>query len=273
MRPGLLDREREVAIAAAESAGAAIMALKSTFSVDYKDAAQDDPVTTADHAADAIIVAALRAAFPKDTIVTEESALPVDYARAERCWFVDPLDGTKELVAGNGEFCVMIGLAIEGRAALGVVFVPAREDGYLLVGQVGGSAERLDHARSAPLRVSTHALPSNTRLVVSRSRTPSAVARILERLGSADVRQCGSVGVKIGELAQDRADAYVHLGRGPKLWDLCAPDAILHAAGGRFTDTRGELVRYDVTSIDHPNGIVATNALLHPAVLDALTDL
>ncbi|MBL8714512.1 MAG: 3'(2'),5'-bisphosphate nucleotidase CysQ [Myxococcales bacterium] len=274
-----LAREREVAVAAAERAARAIMAIyESGFAVDYKDDAQDDPVTHADRTGNAIVVDALRAAFPDDVIVAEESAVPPGFGRSERCWFVDPLDGTKEFVARNGEFCVMVGLAIGGRAALGVVVAPAQDGGYVLIGEPGVVSERRDRRGSSRVTVSTTSTPADARLLVSRSRTPPKIGELVTRLGVTSARPCGSVGVKIAELALDHADVYVHVPAGPgkggpKLWDLCAPEAILVAAGGRFTDIHGASIQYQSGQVAHDLGIVATNGLLHPAVLDALADL
>lgn len=272
-----LATERAVAIAAAEEAARVVMEVYETgFAVHFKDAAGDDPVTAADKAANTVLVDALRTAFPGDLVVAEESEVPAGFGAARRCWFVDPLDGTKEFVARNGEFCVMVGLAVEGRAALGVVVVPAREGGFTLVGEPGVGAERRDARGVSPLRVSSVGHAGDARLLVSRSRTPPHLERLVTRLGVTSARPCGSVGVKIAEIALDRADLYVHVpspGGGPSLWDLCAPDAVLRAAGGHFTDLHGASIQYQSGQVAHTRGIVATNGALHAGVLDALADL
>src|SRR6185437_13395885 len=97
-------------------------------------------VTRADREANELICSALAASFPGDAIVAEES-VPADKAEVarltgkERVWYVDPLDGTREFTDRIGEFAVMIGLAVKGRAALGVVLTPV--DGVVLAGRVG----------------------------------------------------------------------------------------------------------------------------------------
>src|SRR5690606_20115210 len=119
---GLLP-EMEEAAAAARAAGAAAMRFYgSATAVEKADAS---PVTAADHAANDVIVARLRAAFPGDAILSEESKDSRDRLQAHRVWIVDPLDGTKEFLAQNGEFSIMIGLAVGGAAVLGVVYLPA----------------------------------------------------------------------------------------------------------------------------------------------------
>ena len=283
-----LTREIEIAVDAARRAAVAIMEIYATdFRVSFKDVAHDDPVTAADRSANAIIVEALHEAFPDDAIVAEESPIPHDFQRSRRCWFVDPLDGTKEFVARNGEFCVMIGLAIDGRAALGVLAVPALpppsggEPGFVLVGDVGADRAYLLHGLHAgsdaprSSRVSTERETANTTIVVSRSRRSPRVDAFFARLGGPRELPCGSVGVKVAQLVLGRADAYLHppSGRpheGPKHWDTCAPEAVVVAAGGAFTDMAGKTIDYASGNLVHDSGLVVSNGLLHAALLAAV---
>lgn len=265
-----LAREIEVALAVARRASALILEIYATpFTVELK--GPDDPVTRADREANTLICAALAEAFPDDAIVAEESApaTPAEaglLVRRPRVWFVDPIDGTRELASRNGEFAVMIGLAIDGRAALGVVLMPTL--GQALVGVVGGEAfcEEADGARR-PLRVSTVSDPREARLMVSRSHRPRLVEPVIERLGITRTVPCGSVGVKVARIVLGEADLYVHGGRGAKRWDACAPEAILIAAGGRFTDIEGEPIDYACADLALDNGLVASNGALHDVVL------
>src|SRR4029077_18943512 len=108
------------------------------FEVEFK--GKDDPVTRADREANELACERLARAFPGVAIVAEESD-PRSYAgfaRHDRVWFVDPLDGTREFVARNGEFAVMLGLAEGGRALVGVIVAPAW--GRAFVGIVGEGA-------------------------------------------------------------------------------------------------------------------------------------
>jgi 3'(2'), 5'-bisphosphate nucleotidase len=284
-----LRAEVEVALAAVRRATDAVMAIYATdFGVAYKgDVAANDPVTAADHAANAALVDAIAAAFPDDVIVAEESDVPSDYHRARRCWFVDPLDGTRDFVARNGEFCVMVGLAIDGRARLGLVAIPALQSapdlpaaGSILIGEVDGPAVRLVGDAVVDVRVSTRDDPSTATVVVSRSRRAPLLDTILRALGSPAERPLGSVGVKISALVDGAADAYLHPSAtldpdrpgegGAKLWDTCAPEAILRAAGGLLTDGLGRDVEYASSELTHRYGIVASNGVLHARLLDAV---
>jgi len=263
-------RERQVALDAARAAARAIAEVQAGgFGVEFKDSAKDDPVTAADRTANASIVAALRAAFPGDVIVAEEDDVPAGFATAHRCWFVDPLDGTKEFVAGVPEWCVMIGLAVDGHARVGVVLVPSA--GYALVGEVGAGATVIDaDGHSRPVSISNVTESSHARIVSSRSRRSPVLDAIYKAIGEPREVRCGSVGVKIARMLLGDADAYIHPRGGPKLWDLCAPEAIVRAAGGVFTDQHGDAIDYARSEVAHERGMVVSGPTIHAQLLAAV---
>ena len=280
-RPDDRKHAREIAeiLRIGRAASALVLEIYATpFTVDLK--GPDDPVTQADRQANALICRELEASFPGDAILAEES-VPDDpaaiaaLAARPRVFFVDPLDGTREFADRNGEFAVMIGLAVGGRAALGVLVLPTT--GEALVGwapdeedEAGGGAfmEAFDGARR-PLRVSSVSDPAQAAAMVSRSHPHPATRALLDHLAIARVVPCGSVGVKVARVATSAADLYVHTGVGAKRWDTCAPEAVLRGAGGRFTDARGEPIDYASADLVLRDGIVATNAALHGAVIAA----
>ena len=250
----------------ARDAGAILMDIYATdFEVAYKSKA--NPVTEADTKANAFIVAKLREAFPADGIVAEESADRSDATGEGRCWYVDPLDGTKEFIAKNGEFAVMIGLAVDGEARLGVVYQPAKDKLY--AGVVGAGATLKTKGSTISLNVSDVADPSKLTLVVSRSHRAEAVDRVVEALGVEHEMKSGSVGLKVGLIAERAADLYVHISDKSCAWDACGPEAILRAAGGRFTRLDGRLYRYAGEDVSNDGGILACNAAAYDAVFPA----
>jgi len=173
-------REAEVALEVAREAAALILGVYATaFEVDFK--VGDDPVTRADHEANALICERLLRAFPGVPVVAEESD-PATYARftsADAAWFVDPLDGTREFVAKNGQFAVMIGLAERGRATLGVIVAPAWN--RACVGVVGEGAWEVPAAGvPTPIHVSMRDTLAGASFVVSRSRMPDAAAAMIK---------------------------------------------------------------------------------------------
>jgi 3'(2'), 5'-bisphosphate nucleotidase len=240
------------AVSAARAAGAAAMRFYGTATATAK--ADASPVTAADHAANDVIVAALQQAFLGDAILSEESADSPARLSARRVWIVDPLDGTKEFLAQNGEFSIMIGLAIDAEAVLGVVYLPAVDLIYAAAKGEGAWVER--EAEREPLR-RVAANPAALRLVGSRSHADPLVARLQEALGITDVAPCGSVGVKCTRIAHGERDLYLHPVPYLKEWDTCAPEAILREAGGSVTDCRGEPLRYNKPDPRQPHGIMA----------------
>jgi 3'(2'), 5'-bisphosphate nucleotidase len=205
--------------------------------------------------------------------LSEESTDDAARLPCRRVWVVDPLDGTREFVDRVPEFAVMIGLATRTgaglRATAGVVATP--HDGRVAAGRVGAGAFVLDAlGRRTPLAVSAEASFPTARMVVSRSHRPALIAPLCRRLGIHELVPCGSVGVKVLRLCERAADLYVHGGPGLKLWDTCAPEAILAAAGGRVTDLDGQPLDYAQPSLKLGRGLCATNGVLHPGVLSAV---
>jgi 3'(2'), 5'-bisphosphate nucleotidase len=266
----MLEQELSAAVALARGAGRILMDIYAKdFAVAYK--SKNDPVTEADQLANTYIVQELRARFPDDGIVAEETADIGDALKKSRCWFVDPLDGTKEFIAKNGEFSVMIGLAIEGRSMLGVVFQPGKDKLYR--GVVGHGAYLDEDGTTRALKVSDKADPSQLRLVVSRSHRPDSIEQIMQRLGATEEMPSGSVGVKVGLIAERAADLYVHVSDKSSLWDACGPEAVLEAAGGRFVHVDGTRVDYRAREMANKKGILATNLASYDKVLAVVSDV
>jgi 3'(2'), 5'-bisphosphate nucleotidase len=260
----MLDREIAEAARIARHAGAIVMKVYATaFRVAYK--GRSDPVTEADTLANAYIVGELRKLFPGDGIVAEETDDKSDALRSGRCWYVDPLDGTKEFVDKNGEFSVMLGLAIDGVSTAGVVYQPTTDKLYS--GVVGRGAHLEQGSVRRELQVSGIADTSRLRLVVSRSHRNRAVGRVVRELGITQETAMGSVGLKAGLIAEQEADLYVHISDRSSSWDACGPEAVLKAAGGRFTDLAGNPYHYGGTDMRNRSGILACNAAAFDAVL------
>jgi 3'(2'), 5'-bisphosphate nucleotidase len=231
----------DVAIRAALAAGEAILKVYAEpFEVVQK--SDQTPVTEADLASERVIVAMLTEAFPDIPIVSEETA-PEDGFKppAARFWVVDPLDGTKEFVAKNGEFCVCIGLVEDGIPVMGVVHGPARNVTYAAYGP--GTAIRIRDG-GAPEKIGAR-VPSSEGIVVIHSRSHENSRRLAEYFeGHAILERkvCGSA-LKFGVLAEGDADFYPRFGTTME-WDTAAGQAILEAAGGSVFDLSGERLRY-----------------------------
>ena len=261
------NREVLVASRLARDAGDLILQIYHTdFAVQSK--GQDGPVTEADRRASELIVAELRRQFPNDLVVSEEEPIDPAVAMHDRVWYVDPLDGTHEFIARNGEFAVMIGLAIDGTARAGVVYQPTTKQLY--AGIAGRQAWLEGKAGRTPVMVSAETDPRRLRLVVSRSHRHRLLDEIRACLDITDELQMGSVGLKIGSLVTRHADIYIDPSSVTNLWDSCAPEAILHGAGGRLTDVDGAPLHYSPLHLRNTRGLVATNGRCHDYVIQQL---
>jgi len=228
----------------------------------------DDPVTAADKEANARIVEAIRREFPDDAILAEESADDPARLGRPRLWLVDPLDGTREFVARNGEFVILIALVEEGRPVAGAIFHPV--SGTLIRARRGGGAWAEDAGGARRLRVSDRRNLADFRLLVSRSHRSAKIDALRARLGLTRETPCGSVGLKMFRLAAGEADLYVHLGGGTKEWDLAAPEILLREAGGALTDADGAPIPYNRPDVRTPTAYAASNGTRHAEVLAAL---
>jgi 3'(2'), 5'-bisphosphate nucleotidase len=231
----------------------------------------DEPVTEADRSANQHIVTRLSAAFPEDGILSEESKDDFVRLQKSRVWIVDPLDGTKEFIARNGEFSIMIGLAVEGKPVLGVIQQPAT--GLLYAGAIGQGAFMYEDGERIDLAVSDCGVIRDMILVSSRSHRQQIVDRIRAQLNITRERVSGSVGLKVGLITRQLADLYIHPSPGCKEWDLCAPQALLEAAGGRITDCWGNPIRYNRRDVRAHNGLIATNGVLHDQVVEVVSTI
>jgi 3'(2'), 5'-bisphosphate nucleotidase len=234
-------------------------------SVEWK--GRNDPVTAADRAASRFIVEQLRKRFPNDAILSEEEKDDLSRMRNPRVWVIDPMDGTKEFIARRGEFAVMIGLAVNGTAQLGVVYQPT--EAKLYSAAAGEGATLSERGTVRPLRVSAISDFAQATMALSRSHLSQSTEAIRRTLGIDQTLQTGSIGVKVGLICEGRADVYIQ-GRGTSLWDTCAPEAILHEAGGRMTDSLGHPFRYDVGEVRNLQGVIATNSALHERVVETV---
>lgn len=211
----------------ARTAGDAILAVyREDFAVTQK--TDDSPVTAADLAAHHIIHDGLTALTPNIPVVSEEGVIPSAAERAtwNRYWLVDPLDGTREFIAKNGEFTVNIALIENGQPILGVVLAPALDTLYAAA--VGSGAWREQSGVRHPL--STRRWPAEPTLLLSRAHPDPEAATRLTKLGEYDTLQVGS-SLKYCRIAEGLADAY------PKFasiwfWDTAAAQCVLQQAGG-----------------------------------------
>src|SRR5436190_5402072 len=268
-------RETRIAIELARAAGAVLLRhYQSPFLVEHKvNALQEmEEVTAADREANTLIVDRLSAEFPDDGILAEESTDTERRLEKERVWLIDPMDGTKNFVQRDGDFAVQIGLSVSGESVVGAVYQPVRDVLYWAAKGVGSWIEEADKA-ARRMSASSQTNPYQMILASSRNHPSPRMQRVVNLFGFKKEVRRGSVGVKVGLITEREADVYLHLSPSTKQWDTCAPEIILHEAGGRLTDLFGQPLRYNGVRIDNRNGIVATNDAAHQMVIENLRPL
>jgi myo-inositol-1(or 4)-monophosphatase len=270
--PSALQRELDVAIAAARAAGRIqVERYERLERIVHK--SEKDVVTEVDHLSEEAILATIGQSFPGDAILAEESGRsgpeteaagsdPEAAPHAERLWIVDPLDGTINYANGIPVFAVSVALAIDGRPSVGVVLDPLRDEIFTAA---RGEGATLD---GQPIH---H--PAKERLgdaVVALALPAWGFARHERRIRKAIrvPRSMGSATLALAYVANGRFDAYVQL-RGLSLWDICAAGLIAEEAGACVTSATGD-PWFDVGHANRSIGIVAAAPGHHGALLHLL---
>jgi 3'(2'), 5'-bisphosphate nucleotidase len=224
-------------------AGAAILAVnRAAMRIDGK--LDGSPVTEADLAADRIIAEGLARLLPEIPTLSEERVHLAKPPYNGSFFLIDPLDGTKEFVAGRDEFTVNLALVTKGTPLLGIIGAPAL--GLIWRGLAGRGAERLK-AADASVAEPIHTRPLPKRgdpwiVAVSRSHGDNRTeAFIAERPGA--VRQMLGSAVKFARVAEGKADIYPRLAPTSE-WDVAAGHAVVTAAGGKITDAQGASLQF-----------------------------
>jgi 3'(2'), 5'-bisphosphate nucleotidase len=229
-------------------AAAAILAARAA-SLNVRSKKDQSPVTAADDAAEGIIMAGVARLLPGVPIVSEEAVYRVPPAPFDGDFvLIDPVDGTRELVAGRDEFTVNVAVVSNGRPGLGIIAAPAR--GLIWRTATSGGAERFALRPGAPAEEARDRAairprsPSDTALVaaVSRSHLDPQTQALLARLPNVQSVPSGS-SVKLCWVAEGTADLYPRLGPTHE-WDVAAGDAIVTAAGGIMTTADGKPLSY-----------------------------
>jgi myo-inositol-1(or 4)-monophosphatase len=252
-------KEMIVAREAALNAGCDLKALLGRV-LDVRKKGEIDLVTEADFQAEKVIIDTIRRHFPKDSVLSEETghheALP------ERVWIVDPLDGTINFAHALPFYAVCIGLQVDGRLVLGLVFNPERDECF--EAWEGGGA----FLNGAPIHVSRTATLLESLVATGfpysvHEEARSIVRRLHQILARAQgIRRLGSAALDLCYVAAGRFDAYWEEGLKP--WDTAAAAVIVKEAGGRLTDYDGNPFSPFLPAV------AASNGLIHEAMLEAL---
>ncbi len=268
----LLNAARRAARLGAERIGEIYQLYLSGGDIGIRAKGADDPVTSADIAANRAIKLTLRDQFPEHAILTEEEPNTWNRTGEEWVWMIDPLDGTKDFIKGNGEFVTMVGLTHDGEPTIGVVVHPATGLEFYACKGLGAFRSSLSQGNSSS-RVKIRENPdlSHLRIAVSRSHRDPKIDRLIQLLEARAEIPSGSVGRKMSMVIDGDADLYVHPARGTKLWDTCACDVIASEAGGVLLSGTGEKISYRRPSGDVENhkGLLLCSATIQDTVVQA----
>ena len=262
--PAVTPQGLQTLIAFADQAGQAIMEIYQRASpLQQEQKSDNSPLTEADLAANAILVAGLSAHWPHIPVLSEENLNQFGpHEQPPLYWAVDPLDGTKEFIKRNGEFTVNVALVVNGEPQIGVVGAPAQ--GLMYVGCAGTQWQDAPLARKrsaagwVDIRISgyapgarasesanaaTHAPAERPlRVAMSRSHPSLELAAWLAPWGAIEARDVGS-SLKFCLVAEGAVDVYPRLGP-TCIWDTAAGHALVVAAGGRVCQMDGTPLRY-----------------------------
>jgi len=227
----------ELAVFVADEAGRLLLDVRRAGKFEGKALGKEG-----DRVANAFIMDILRRERPADAILSEEEANDLARCSVDRCWIVDPLDGTREYGESRTDWAVHIGLAIDGEARLGAVALP-------------GLGVTFDSASPPSPQ------PNNGRLrmLVSRTRPAAEAVAVAERL-DAELVPMGSAGAKAMAVVRGEADIYLHSG-GQYEWDNCAPVAVARAAGLHCSRIDGSPLRYNLANPYLPDLLICPPSL------------
>ena len=225
-----------------------------------------DVVTEVDHLSEELILGAIRAAWPGDAILAEESGAhhrrdgTQATAATGRTWIVDPVDGTVNYANGIPFFCVSVALVVDGRPTVGVVHDPTRGESYSATADGRATLGRRAVRASEKVRLSDYviSLALGGRGVATRIRAVRKAVRISRSMGSA--------ALALAYVANGRFDAFVQQ-LGLSTWDIAAAGLIAERAGATVTDTEGG-PWFDLLRAPKAIGVVAAPQAHHRTLLD-----
>lgn len=257
--------ELKIAIKAAEKAGQEVLKIyrKAFKSWQKKDRSI---LTEADIAAEKIIISYLkRFNYP---ILSEETKDDFSRLNNIRLWIVDPLDGTLDFVKKTGQFSIMTGLIVKKKPVLGVIYYPIKKKLYFAE-EDKGAFLKTGEGKIKKIKVSKRAVFKDSKFAVSNFHLGIETKKFVKRNKIKTIKT-GSIGIKLGLLAEGKTDGYITYTDKTHQWDTCAGEAILWEAGGEITDLKGKRFIYNRKETRNHDGVVASNGLIHKQILKNL---
>ena len=253
-------QELEVALKAVNSVRGLILDIYNSNNLGFEIKEDKSPVTKADKAADKKIREILSEAFPLYSLLTEESIDDKSRLKNDYVWIVDPIDGTKDFVAKNGEFSVNIGLSYKHKAVLGVILVPVTGEIYYAV--EGQGSYYLKNKDSKPVRIFVNTKTTNLTMLISNFHSNQIEMDMIAK--HSDIikhkRKLGAT-LKGCAIAKGEAEISYRFSSNTKEWDTCAMQVIVEQAGGFLLKFDGTPIRYNREDVYNKDGYIICNQM------------
>jgi 3'(2'), 5'-bisphosphate nucleotidase len=258
------DRPLDEVGLAVEAATKASQAVMDVYGNDFTSERKDDnsPITKADLQSNEIIKEVLsKADLP---ILSEEDKDDKKRLDHKKIWIVDPLDGTSDFVNKTGEFTIMIALVENKKPILGLICRPTTNS--LFLAQHGSGAYKLEDSSWYKLAVSRTLDLKKCKAVGSRFHLSEQEKEFFKKLGVMSFESRGS-SLKVAEICMGLADLYLTTSNKIKQWDTCASYCLVTESGGKMTDMFGGEILYNTKRVNHENGLLVTNGLVHDFII------
>ncbi len=258
--------EAKLAIEAAILAGKEVM---SVYDKDFSSTLKNDnePLTEADIKSNDIILKTISSSG--HPILSEESVDDKKRLDFKKIWIVDPLDGTSDFIKKTGEFTIMISLVEDHIPILGIIYWPTESTLYLA--QKGQGAFKSVNNTWSEISVSNVSEIEKCRAVGSRYHISEAEENLIKRLNISQFTSKGS-SLKAADISSGNAELYFTTTNKIKQWDTCASYCLITEAGGKMTDMHGNDLKYNTEKLNHENGLLVSNGLIHDKVINIYSE-
>ena len=258
--------EAKLAIEAAILAGKEVM---SVYDKDFSSTLKNDnePLTEADIKSNDIILKTISSSG--HPILSEESVDDKKRLDFKKIWIVDPLDGTSDFIKKTGEFTIMISLVEDHIPILGIIYWPTESTLYLA--QKGQGAFKSVNNTWSEISVSNVSEIEKCRAVGSRYHISEAEQNLIKRLNLSQFTSKGS-SLKAADISSGNAELYFTTTNKIKQWDTCASYCLITEAGGKMTDMHGNDLKYNTEKLNHENGLLVSNGLIHDKVINIYSE-
>lgn len=213
-----------------------------------------DLVTAADIALSKLLVEKLQTRFPEDLVVSEEDEEHADSGNHRRVWLVDPIDGTDNYVANDGQYSVMLGLLVDKIVDFGCVYAPASETTYF-GGLTYGAWKATPHSQPKRYGKPAAIQSDSTARLMMGFRDRKINPWVMQHAKVSFVK-AGSVGLKVAKILEDEADVFVHFAKKLKVWDTAGPAAIAQGGGLEVGTLEYDRLNFPLPEVVHTTSVI-----------------